>query len=140
VIERHERKATEDEQRLLGVREVVVLRRVRLADGKPLALERAVFPAERVALALESDLESGSLFAALAASGLAPTSGRAALAAEAATAEDARYLRVRKGSPLLVERRLIRDQRGDPLELTESRYVGSRYGIDVDFDVELPAS
>jgi len=140
VIERHERKATEDEQRRLGVRDVVVLRRVRLADGKPLALERAVFPAERVAPALEGDLESGSLFQALAASGLAPTSGRAALAAEAATAEDARYLRVRKGAPLLVERRLIRDQRGNPLELTESRYVGSRYGIDVDFDVELPPS
>ncbi|HKH32526.1 MAG TPA: UTRA domain-containing protein, partial [Gaiellaceae bacterium] len=71
-------------------------------------------------------------------SGVAPTSGRAALAAEAATAEDARYLRVRQGAPLLVERRLIRDQQGDPLELTESRYVGSRYAIDVDFDVELP--
>jgi GntR family transcriptional regulator len=140
VIERRERKATEEEQRRLGVRDVVVLRRLRLADGKPLALERAVFPAERVARVLEGDLETGSLFEALAASGLAPTSGRAAIAAEAATAEDARYLRVRKGAPLLVERRLIRDQRGDPLELTESRYVGSRYGIDVDFDVELPPS
>jgi GntR family transcriptional regulator len=140
VIERRERKATEDEARRLGVEEVVVLRRVRLADGKPLALERAVFPAGRVGSALEGDLEQGSLFEALAAGGLAPTSGRATLAAEAANAEDARYLRVRKGAPLLVERRLIRDQQGDPLELTESRYVGSRYGIDVDFDVELPSS
>ena len=140
VIERRERKATEEEERRLGVQEVVVLRRVRLADGKPLALERAVFPADRVSSALAADLETGSLFEALAASGLAPTSGRAALAAEAATAEDARYLRVRKGAPLLVERRLIHDQQGDPLELTESRYVGSRYAIDVDFDVELPHS
>jgi GntR family transcriptional regulator len=140
VIERRERKATDDERRRLGVQDVVVLRRVRLADGKPLALERAVFPAGRVGSALDGDLETGSLFQALAAGGLAPTSGRAALAAEAATAEDARYLRVRKGAPLLVERRLIRDQDGAPLELTESRYVGSRYGIDVDFDVELPAS
>jgi GntR family transcriptional regulator len=140
VIERRERKATEEEESRLGVQDVVVLRRVRLADGKPLALERAVFPAGRVGAALDGDLETGSLFEALAASGLAPTSGRAALAAEAATAEDARYLRVRKGAPLLVERRLIHDQQGDPLELTESRYVGSRYGIDVDFDVELPTS
>lgn len=138
VIERRERKATEDEARRLGVQEVVVLRRVRLADGKPIALERAVFPTARVGSALAGDLEAGSLFEALAASGVAPTSGRAALAAEAATAEDARYLRVRQGAPLLVERRLIRDQQGDPLELTESRYVGSRYAIDVDFDVELP--
>jgi GntR family transcriptional regulator len=117
---------------------VVVLRRVRLADGKPLVLERAVFPADRVSSALEGDLEHESLFETLATAGLVPTRGSAALAAEPATAEDARLLRVRKGAPLLVERRLINDQDGKPLELTESRYVGSRYGIDVDFDVELP--
>jgi GntR family transcriptional regulator len=138
LIERRRRRATEDEARRLGVQDVVVLRRVRLADGKPLALERAVFPAERVSEALDANLERGSLFRTLAAAGLVPTSGSAALAAEAATVEDARLLRVRRGAPLLVERRLIHDQDGHPLEWTESRYVGSRYGIDVDFDVELP--
>lgn len=140
VLERRERRASEDEERRLGVRRVIVLRRVRLADGKPLALERAIFPADRVGEALETDLERRSLFEALTDTGLVPTRGSAALAAEAATAEDARLLRVRKGAPLLVERRLIRDQEGEPLEWTESRYVGSRYGIDVDFDVELPRS
>jgi DNA-binding GntR family transcriptional regulator len=140
VLERRERAASADEAHRLGVRRVVVLRRVRLADGSPLALERAIFPANRVSEALETDLERQSLFEVLANTGLVPTSGSAALAAEAATAEDARLLRVRKGAPLLVERRLIRDQDGAPLEWTESRYVGSRYGIDVDFDVELPRS
>jgi GntR family transcriptional regulator len=140
VIERRRRRATEEEQRRLGVQDVVVLRRVRLADGKPLALERAVFPADRLGEALDADLERDSLFEALAAAGLVPTAGSAALAAEAATVEDARLLRVRRGAPLLVERRLIHDQDGKPLEWTESRYVGSRYGIDVDFDVELPIS
>jgi GntR family transcriptional regulator len=138
VIERRRRRATGDEQKRLGVRDVVVLRRLRLADGKPLALERAVFPADRVSGALEADLENASLFETLVAAGLVPTTGSAALAAEAATADDARLLRVRRGAPLLVERRLIQDQDGNPLEWTESRYVGSRYGIDVDFDVELP--
>ena len=139
VIERRRRRATEDEARRLGVHDVVVLRRVRLADGKPLALERAVFPAERVSEALDANLERESLFRTLAAAGLVPTSGSAALVAEAANPEDARLLRVRRGAPLLVERRLIHDQDGNPLEWTESRYVGSRYGIDVEFDVELPA-
>ena len=140
VLERRERAATEEEERRLGVSEVVVLRRVRLADGKPLAVERAVFPAARVAPAMDADLERESLFEALAAAGLMPTRGRAALASEAATAEDARHLGVRKGAPLLVERRLIHDQDGEPLEWTESRYVGTRYTIDVDFDVELPGT
>jgi GntR family transcriptional regulator len=117
---------------------VYVLRRVREADGEPVALETAVFPAERVADALEVDLETASVFETLAAAGQVPTAGRAVIGAEAANAEDARLLHVRKGSPLLVERRLINDQDGTPLELTESRYVASRYGLDVDFEVELP--
>jgi DNA-binding GntR family transcriptional regulator len=140
VVEKRTRRASAEEERRLEVRDVVVVRRVRLADGKPLALERAVFPAERVGSALDADLERESLFEALVAAGLVPTTGTAALAAEAATAEDARLLRVRKGTPLLVERRLIHDQDGRPLEWTESRYVGSRYGLDVDFDVELSRS
>ena len=138
LIERRRRRATDEEERRLGVSEIVVLRRVRMADGKPIAAERAVFPAARVGDALGGDLEQQSLFQTLVAAGLVPTSGTAALAAEAASAEDARLLRVRKGAPLLVERRLIHDQDGRPLEWTESRYVGSRYGIDVEFDVELP--
>jgi GntR family transcriptional regulator len=138
IVRRARRKATQDERRRLAVDEVIVLRRIREADGRPIALETAVFPAERVADALDADLESGSLFETLAAAGEVPTAGRAIIGAEAATAEDARLLRVRKGAPLLVERRLINDQHGVPLELTESRYVGSRYGLDVDFEVELP--
>ena len=78
------------------------------------------------------------MFETLTAGGVVPSAGRAALRAEAATAEDARLLGIRKGEPLLVERRLIRDQDGVPLEWTESRYVGARYGLDVEFDVELP--
>jgi GntR family transcriptional regulator len=74
----------------------------------------------------------------LAKAGTVPTAGRAVLVAEAAGADDAELLGVAEGDPLLVERRLIRDQDGEPLEMTESRYVGSRYGLDVDFEVELP--
>ena len=138
LIEQSRRAATPDERRRLNADDVVVVRRVREADGEPVALETAVFPAARVADALATDLESVSVFATLAAAGAIPTAGRAVVGAEAANAEDARLLRVKKGAPLLVERRLIGDQDGTPLELTESRYVGSRYGLDVDFEVELP--
>jgi GntR family transcriptional regulator len=136
VVESGRRPATESEQERLGVDEVVVLRRVRLADEEPIAIENAVFPA-RVAGVLGADLTRESLFDVLAKAGTIPTAGRAAVVAEAATADDAKLLGVAEGEPLLVERRLIRDQDGEPLEMTESRYVGSRYGLDVDFDVEL---
>jgi GntR family transcriptional regulator len=44
---------------------------------------------------------------------------------------------VAEGAPLLIERRLIFDQAGRPLELTESRYAAERYSLEVSFDVEL---
>lgn len=137
LVERLARAATPEERASLGVAEVLVLRRVRVADGQPVALETAVFAVDRAAPLLDADLESGSLFETLADAGVVPTAGRARITADAATAEDARLLGVRKGSPLLVERRLIIDQDDAPLELTESRYIPARYDIDVDFEVEL---
>jgi GntR family transcriptional regulator len=138
VVERGRRAATAEEEQRLGSEEVAVLRRVRLADGEPVALESAVFPAGRVATLLEADLERSSLHAELVAAGIVPTAGRGELSAEAASAADARVLGIKRGQPLLVERRLIYDQDGEPLELTETRYVGGRYGLDVVFDVESP--
>ena len=137
LVERVTRTATAEESRRLAADEVLVIRRVRQADGEPVALETAVFPAHRVATVLDGDLEGVSIFATLAAAGFVPTAGRAAISSEAAGTEDAKLLGVKRGEPLLVERRLILDQDGVPLELTESRYVGSRYGLDVDFDVVL---
>src|SRR5262245_26642910 len=137
VVERGVRPSTPDERRRLDAAEVLVVRRVRGADGEAVALETAVFPAARVGSLLDGDLGSVSLFETLADAGVVPTAGHATITAEAAGAEDARLLGVRKGSPLLVERRLISDQDDAPLELTESRYVPERYDIDVDFEVEL---
>jgi len=118
---------------------VIALRRLRLADDEPVAIEEAVFPAAKVAALLESaDLERASLHDTLVQGGYIPTMGRARLGAEAAGPEDAALLGVREGAPLLVEKRVIHDQDGRPLELCESRYAGDRYGLDVQFDVELP--
>ena len=118
--------------------EVVVVRRLRVADEEPMAIEEAVFPAVVAPLILSADLERRSLHHTLVEGGHVPTMGRARLGAEAAGADDAERLRVAVGSPLLVEKRVIHDQEGRPLEICESRYAGARYGLDVQFDVELP--
>jgi GntR family transcriptional regulator len=64
--------------------------------------------------------------------------GTGTISAAAATAEDARLLGIGHGDPLLIERRVITDGYGRRIEATESRYVAGRYGLDVQFDVELP--
>jgi GntR family transcriptional regulator len=119
--------------------EVIAVRRLRVADDEPVAIEEAVFPAGIAPLILRADLEHRSLHDTLVEGGHVPTMGRARLGAEAAGPDDAVLLEVPEGSPLLVEKRVIHDQDGNPLELCESRYAGARYGLDVQFDVELPS-
>jgi GntR family transcriptional regulator len=138
LLERRVRTVTAAERRRMRLPErarVVSVERVRQADGKPIAVERSVLPESVAALVLAADLEHGSLHAALAAGGIVPTAGRGTIVVDSASAEDAKLLDVKRGTPLLVERRLISDQAGDPLEPTESRYAQGRYAIDVDFVV-----
>jgi GntR family transcriptional regulator len=139
LLERGLRPASDAEARALGLRPadpVVLVRRLRLADDVPIALESAVLVRRASSAALAADLETGSLHEALARAGLPLRSGRATITAESATADDAALLGVRPGDPLLVERRVIDDAHGRPVEATESRYPADRYALDVRFDVE----
>ena len=139
LLERELRPATELEERRLQLPEgssVVSIRRIRLADNEPVAIEHAVLPPEAGDAVLAADLERGSLHDALVAGGLVPTRGHATIGSEPAEPDEANLLDVPSGWPLLVERRLIVDQEGKPLELTESRYASGRYALDVGFVVE----
>ena len=118
---------------------MIAVRRLRLADDEPVAIEEAVFPATMAPLVRRADLEHGSLHAALVAGGHVPAVGRARVGAEAAGREDALLLDVPAGSPLLVEKRVVHDRDGSPLEVCESRYAGSRHRLDVRFDVGTPS-
>lgn len=142
VLARKVRPATAIESAALGIRPaepVLVLRRVRLADGEPIALDTAVLIEAVAAAALEADLEHGSLHDALARAGWRLRRGTATISAAAATAEDARLLGLRRGDPILIERRVLDDGHGRHVESAESRYPADRYAIDVQFDLEPDA-
>ena len=115
---------------------VVHLRRLRLADGEPIALESTVLIGPTADAVMTADLAGGSLHETLGQAGFVLRRGTGTISAAAATAEDARLLALRTGDPLLVERRVISDERGRRIEATESRYPADRYGLDVQFDVE----
>ncbi|MER3417624.1 MAG: GntR family transcriptional regulator [Chloroflexota bacterium] len=117
---------------------IVFLRRLRLADNEPIAIETAVLNIRCGPAVMAADLEHGSLHEALARAGIVLRRGTATIEAEGATRSDARLLGVRVGSPLLVERRVIVDVHGKRVEATESRYPADRYALDVSFDVEAP--
>ncbi|WP_431886002.1 GntR family transcriptional regulator [Micromonospora wenchangensis] len=121
--------------RLAADAEVVAIQRVRLADGVPVALEQATFP-PHVRDLLAVDLTDRSLHETLIRLGRVPMRGYATVEAHAAGEDDCRLLDVTPGTALLVENRLVLDQDDKPLELTQSRYVGARYSLEVAFSVD----
>jgi len=117
---------------------VVHLRRLRLADGEPMALESTVLIGATAAAVMDADLAGGSLHETLTRAGFALRRGTGTISAATATSGEARLLAMRAGDPLLVEQRVIVDGHARRIESTESRYPADRYGLVVDFDVERP--
>lgn len=109
--------------------QVLNLRRVRLSDGEPLAIEHAVVPAS----AIDAERMGESLYDALRATGNMPVRALQRLHAGIATPEEARLLGIAAGSPVLrIERRSFLAN-GRAIEITTSTYRGDRY----DFIAEL---
>lgn len=103
---------------------VVRMRRVRTADGVPIAIEQAAVP---TALLPSPDIVGDSLYEALAGLGFEPQRALQRMRAEVAGAEDARLLRCTEGSAILfTERRcFLADDR--IVEHCETRYRGDVY-------------
>lgn len=108
---------------------MVIIERVRCADGLPVALERAVLPG-RFAAVLEADLAQGSLHQALAALGRRIGQATGYVTARLATDEEAGLLGLDLPAALLVESRMVTDPDGTPIESTRTAYAGSRWVID----------
>jgi GntR family transcriptional regulator len=142
VLTRVIRPSTTDEAAGLDIparQPVVELRRVRCADDEPIALESTILIGACADAVMTADLAHGSLHETLGRAGFVLCRGTGTITAAAATAEDARLLATRSGQPLLVERRVIADAHGRPVEATESRYPADRYALVVQFDVEGPS-
>jgi GntR family transcriptional regulator len=106
------------------------VRRVRTADGEPMALEEAFLPAERFAALAEQDLEGASLFAVLESRFGArfPTADQRVVAVEI-VGEDANLLRVAPGRAGLKFHTTLIDEELRPLAYAWSLFRGDRYEI-----------
>ncbi|MFW2339060.1 MAG: GntR family transcriptional regulator [Acidimicrobiia bacterium] len=104
----------------------IVLERLRLADGVPMAVEHAVIPATDADI-LDEDLTSGSLHAAFEKNGRIPTRAHAEVGARMATKRERDLLQLPSNAIVLSEIRTIFDQHGAPLEHTSTHYAAERY-------------
>jgi GntR family transcriptional regulator len=106
------------------------LHRLRRADGKPLAIERASIPHRFLP---DPDLVGTSLYAALEERGLRPVRALQRLHAVALTESEAELLDLPVGSPALFIQRVSYLPDGRIVEFTRSHYRGDSY----DFVAEL---
>jgi GntR family transcriptional regulator len=107
---------------------VIFLERVRMADGEPLAVERVYLPFDRFSRLLHIQWADESLYQVLERDfGCQPARADETVEAVLLNAPDARLLGVARHSPALHARRITRDERGTPMESTDTLYRGDRY-------------
>jgi len=136
-LEKKLARPTPEEAMALGLspgERVVRLVRVRTADGKPLALERASVSERYLPSA---DLVSVSLYEALRSQGFRAVRALQRLRADLASAEEARLLAIQPESAILhIERRAFMAD-GTPLEFTRSAYRADQYDFVAELRVDL---
>jgi GntR family transcriptional regulator len=102
------------------------IRRIRLADGRPVALEHSLFPAARFPGMLDARLD-GSLYELLEVTyGLRPHRARESLEPVTAGTREAEVLEVDLGAPLMLVERTAYARSGEPLEFARDLFRGDR--------------
>jgi len=105
---------------------VYEVRRIRLADGRPIVLERSLFPAARFPGLLDLRLD-GSLYELLEVTyGLRPYRARESLEPVTAGVREAEALEVAEGAPLMLVERTAYARSGEPVEFARDLFRGDR--------------
>jgi GntR family transcriptional regulator len=105
---------------------VYEVRRIRLADGRPIVLERSLFPAARFPGMLACRLD-GSLYELLEVRyGLRPHRARESMEPVTAGVREAEALEVAEGAPLMLVERTAYARSGEPLEFARDLFRGDR--------------
>jgi len=133
LLERTVTEASQEERKTLDLAPgdlVCILERIRLADGIPMAIERAVIPAALVD-SFHTDIQEGSLHLAFEKAGHIPTRALAEVTARKASNRERELLGLSSGvGVLLCEDRVIWDQYDFAIEHTVTCYTADRYSFE----------
>lgn len=118
----------------LGSGAVFVVRRLRLGDGVPLALEEAWLPCSLVG-GLDDAVATGSLYAHLASLGLLPDHAEETVRADLGDAEEVRLLRMSASRPVLrLTRRSLHGK--VPVEYARAVFPADRHELNFSLDAD----
>jgi GntR family transcriptional regulator len=112
--------------------EVFTIRRLRLADGAPMAIETLCLPRALMPGLRRDVLEGRSFYDLLRGAGVEIASGSETIEPTVTTPEEAADLGVLVHVPAFLFERVTRDEDGRPLEYVRSVYRGDRYRLELD--------
>ncbi len=114
-------------------RPVVLLERLRLAEGEPIALETSYLHFHQVERLLQETFEDRSLYSVLRERyGIVPTRAEQQVGADLCSHREQELFGLPAGSPVLRNRRVAFDQHDRPFEYTESAYRADRYVFQIE--------
>ncbi|MDU0349124.1 GntR family transcriptional regulator [Actinomyces sp. MRS3W] len=131
LVEYETRPASEEEAAQLEVdpgTEITRLRRLRSADGEPIALMDNLIPAS-IAPSRE-ELEQSGLYDLLRTRGIIPATAKQVIGARNATAKEAEALGEKRRAALLTAKRTTYDATGRVIEYGDHIYRASRYSFE----------
>ncbi len=136
VVSYDYRPVPEDVGRLLDLlpgSEGLHVRSVRTTDGSPLDVVVEWVPLALAAPVSRADAETPGVWETLRRNGYTIALVRQTIAAAAATESVAELLDVPVDTPVLLIRRVAVDPDGRPIALSEHRYLGHRFHLEVEF-------
>jgi DNA-binding GntR family transcriptional regulator len=110
--------------------EVLAMKRLRYADGRPLAVMHNWLPLGLVTLDAER-LERAGLYQLMRAAGINLHLASQTVGARGASAAEARLLEAARGEPLLTMQRTTYNENGHPVELADHIYRASLYSFEI---------
>ncbi|MGW3139232.1 GntR family transcriptional regulator [Streptomyces sp. NPDC001139] len=132
VVRNESRPAAPEVAAALGIAEggeVIVLERLRLTHGQPVALLCNYLPATLLDLD-SARLEATGLYRMMRTAGITLHSARQTIGARSATADEASRLDEQEGAAVLTMQRTAYDDTGRPVEYGTHIYRASRYAFD----------
>jgi GntR family transcriptional regulator len=116
---------------------LLFLRRVRFAEGQPLALMTNTIPASVLATPLTvEDLQAAGLYQVLRAQGVRFHTATQTIGARTASSSEASMLEIPRGSTMLVMARTAWDPAGVAIEFGEHSYLASRYAFEIHLSLQ----
>jgi GntR family transcriptional regulator len=116
---------------------IFLLKRIRYADEQPLALESAYLAFEGCEMLVEEDFRDRSLYNTLARQcGVRPYQAEQELEAAIVRPQEAEWLGIEPGAPVMVIHRVTYDADLEPFEFVKSVYRGDKYSFVAKLRVE----